>query len=79
MRQRAAATLLREMPGHAVAERLASRVTAMHGQGQLLALEILAGRGDPVAAPAVTMICSNVDFPEPFDPEITIGCSSPKE
>ena len=60
-RQDAAATVLREMPGHAVVTRLAGDVAKMHGQGQLLAIEILGDRGDPAAAASIAALCKSAD------------------
>ena len=52
-RQDAAATLLRELPGKTVGERLGGSIGGMRGQAQLLALGILGARGDAAAGPAV--------------------------
>jgi HEAT repeat protein len=56
-RQDVAAMAIRELPGKAVAERLAATVGKMHGRGQILAIDILGDRGDAAAAPAIGALC----------------------
>lgn len=60
-RQDVAAMLLREMPGHAAVERLASLAPKLHGRALLLTIGILGDRPDPAAATAIAAMCRSTD------------------